>query len=65
LHFYFSLITLFSDSVVFSTTHGYILAHIALKINICFPLGKKFARLTHQAKVTRMRRAIIQIILKK
>ena len=31
----------------FSTTHGYILAHIALKINICFPLGKKFARLTH------------------
>ena len=49
----------------FSTTHGYILAHIVLKINICFPLGKKFARLTHQAKVTRMRRAIIQIILKK
>ena len=42
----------------FFTTHGYILAHIALKINICFPLGKKFARLTHQAKVTRMRRAI-------
>ena len=31
----------------FSTTHGYILAHIALKVNICFPLGKKFARLTH------------------
>ena len=28
-------------------SHGYILAHIALKINICFPLGKKFARLTH------------------
>lgn len=37
----------FKYSVVFSTTHGYILAHIALKINICFPLGKKFARLTH------------------
>ena len=35
------------SSVVFSTTHGYILAHIVLKINICFPLGKKFARLTH------------------
>ena len=31
----------------FSTTHSYILAHIVLKINICFPLGKKFARLTH------------------
>ena len=31
----------------FSTTHSYILTHIALKINICFPLGKKFARLTH------------------
>ena len=28
----------------FSITHGYILAHIALKINICFPLGKKFAQ---------------------
>ena len=37
----------FKYSVVFSTTHGYILAHIALKVNICFPLGKKFARLTH------------------
>ena len=37
----------FKYSVVFSTTHSYILAHIALKINICFPLGKKFARLTH------------------
>ncbi|WP_215680265.1 hypothetical protein, partial [Blautia wexlerae] len=31
----------------FSTTHGYILAHIVPKVNICFPLGKKFARLTH------------------
>ena len=31
----------------FSITHGYILAHIVLKVNICFPLGKKFACLTH------------------
>lgn len=37
----------FSFSFKFSTTHGYILAHIALKANIHFPLGKKFARLTH------------------
>jgi hypothetical protein len=42
--------TLYSCKVEFKNTfnpHGYILAHIALKINICFPLGKKFARLTH------------------
>ena len=31
----------------FSITHVYILAHIVPKVNICFPLGKKFARLTH------------------
>ena len=37
----------FSFSFKFSITHGYILAHIVLKVNIRFPLGKKFARLTH------------------
>jgi len=29
------MITLFSDSVVFSITHGYILAHIVPEVNMC------------------------------
>ena len=37
--FDFSLITLFSDSVVFSTTHGYILAHIVPEVNMCSFFG--------------------------
>ena len=37
----------FSFSFKYSFLHGYILAHIVPKVNICFPLGKKFARLTH------------------
>lgn len=41
----------FSFSFKYSFLHGYILAHIALEVNMCSFLSKKFARLTHRLNV--------------